>query len=183
MNEQLNISLQVHFRKDLSDMETDFRLWSSLKKFYSRHHELVNGYRVSVTQIRTDPHLLLMSFPSSDATSTGLDYGQRSGCIAIGRNCWLLEHLNYPHFIGDLCSCFWFFFVVDVISVFVVCSRDFHVIGFTTFDWRFCYSHTYLEEPSLLVIKGISTWPLWSKAASLFLTLYTGGLYECLLEA
>jgi hypothetical protein len=43
-------------------------LWSSLKKFYGRHHELVNDYRVSVTQIRTDLHLLLMSFPSSDGT-------------------------------------------------------------------------------------------------------------------
>jgi hypothetical protein len=41
--------------------------------------KLVNGYRVSVTQIRTDLHLLLMSFPSSDGTSTGLDHGQRSG--------------------------------------------------------------------------------------------------------
>jgi hypothetical protein len=40
---------------------------------------LVNGYRVSVTQIRTDLHLLLMSFPSSDGTSTRLDHGQRSG--------------------------------------------------------------------------------------------------------
>jgi hypothetical protein len=47
--------------------------------YFSRHHELVNGYRVSVTQIRTDLHLLLMSFPSSDGTSTGLDHGQRSG--------------------------------------------------------------------------------------------------------
>ena len=79
MNEQLNISLQVHFMKDLSDLLTDFRLWSSLKKFYGRNHELVNGYMVSVTQIRTDLHLLLMSFPSSDGTSTGLDHGQRSG--------------------------------------------------------------------------------------------------------
>jgi hypothetical protein len=42
------------------------------------HLELVNGYRVSVTQIRTDLHLLLMSFPSSDGTSTRLDHGQRS---------------------------------------------------------------------------------------------------------
>jgi hypothetical protein len=50
-----------------------------VKKFYGRHHELVNGYRVSVTQIRPDLHLLLMSFPSSDATSTGLDHGQHSG--------------------------------------------------------------------------------------------------------
>jgi hypothetical protein len=32
----------------------------------------------SVTQIGTDLHLLLMSFPSSDVTSTGLDHGQRS---------------------------------------------------------------------------------------------------------
>jgi hypothetical protein len=78
VNEQLKLSLQVHFMKDLSDLYTDFRLWSSLKKFYGRHRELVNGYRVSVTQIRTDFHLLLMSFPSSDGTSTGLDHGQRS---------------------------------------------------------------------------------------------------------
>ena len=79
MNEKLNISLQVPFMKDLSDLYTDLRLWSSLKKFYGRHHELVNGYRASVTQIRTDLLLLLMSFPSSDGTSTGLDHGQRSG--------------------------------------------------------------------------------------------------------
>jgi hypothetical protein len=52
---------------------------TSLKKFYGRHHELVNGYRVSVTQIRTDLHLLLMSFPLSDVTSTGLDHEQSSG--------------------------------------------------------------------------------------------------------
>jgi hypothetical protein len=56
---------------------------ASLKKFYGRHHELVSGYRVSVTQIRTDLHLLLMSFPSSDGTSTGLDHGQRSGFPTI----------------------------------------------------------------------------------------------------
>jgi hypothetical protein len=42
----------------------------TLKKFFSRHHELVTGYRMSVTQIRTDLHLLLTSFPSSDGTST-----------------------------------------------------------------------------------------------------------------
>jgi hypothetical protein len=54
-------------------------IFASLKKFYGRHHKLVNGYRVSVTQIRTDLHLLLMSFPSSDVTSTGLDHGQLSG--------------------------------------------------------------------------------------------------------
>jgi hypothetical protein len=48
VNEQLNISLQVHFMKDLSDLLIYFRLWSSLKKIYGRHHELVNGYRVSV---------------------------------------------------------------------------------------------------------------------------------------
>jgi hypothetical protein len=34
-----------------------FRLWSSLKKFYGRHHELVNGYRMSVTQIIFDHRL------------------------------------------------------------------------------------------------------------------------------
>jgi hypothetical protein len=44
------------------------------------HLELkVRAPWVSVAQIRTDLHLLLMSFPSSDGTSTGLDHGQRSG--------------------------------------------------------------------------------------------------------
>ena len=37
----------------------------------------------SLTQIRADLHLLLMSFPSSDGTSTRLDHGQRSGFAAF----------------------------------------------------------------------------------------------------
>jgi hypothetical protein len=143
------------------------------------------GNRVSVTQIRTGLHLLLMSFPSSDMTSNGIDHGQRSGCIAIGRNCWLFRSIWVTPISSEICVVhvflllMWFIFL----CVLVVCSRDVHVIGFMTFDWPFYFSHTYLEEPSLLVIKGLSTWPLWSRAASLFLTLYTGGLYECLLEA
>jgi len=61
------------------------------------------GNRMSVTQIRTDLHLLLMSFRSSDMTSNGIDHGQRSGCIAIGRTCWLFRSIWVTLISSEIC--------------------------------------------------------------------------------